>query len=81
MKLYEKIRQQKLVSTALLLVDAIDWDRDRTLVNTGVNAARNQQNAAGCDAAGDSACAELRGTDFTKLARKLDPSVVNITAD
>ncbi len=80
MKLYEKIRQQKLVSTALLLVTLSIGIVIGTLVNTGVNAARNQQNAPDATPLVIPHAQEL-GNEFTKLARKLDPSVVNITAD
>jgi serine protease Do len=80
MKLYEKIRQQKLVSTALLLVTLSIGIVIGTLVNTGVDAARNQQNAPDATPLVIPHAQEL-GNEFTKLARKLDPSVVNITAD
>ncbi len=79
MKLYQKIRQQKLVSTALLLVTLSIGIMIGTLVNTGVHAARNQ-NAADATPLVIPHATEL-GNEFTKLARKLDPSVVNITAD
>jgi serine protease Do len=80
MKLYEKIRQQKLVSTALLMVTLAVGIVIGTLVNTNVNAARNQQNAPDATPLVIPHAQEL-GNEFTKLARKLDPSVVNITAD
>jgi serine protease Do len=80
MKLYEKIRQQKMVSTALLLVTLSIGIVIGTLVNTGVNAARNQQNAPDATLLVIPKAQELP-SEFTKLARKLDPSVVNITAD
>jgi serine protease Do len=80
MKLYEKIRQQKLVSTALLLVTLSIGIVIGTLVNTGVNAARNQQNALDATPLVIPRAQELP-SEFTTLARKLDPSVVNITAD
>jgi serine protease Do len=80
MRLYERIRQQKLVSTALLLVTLSIGIVIGTLVNTGVNAARNQQNAPDATPLVIPHAQEL-GNEFTKLARKLDPSVVNITAD
>jgi serine protease Do len=79
MRLYEKIRQQKLVSSALLLVTLSIGIMIGTLVNTGVHAARNQ-NAADATPLVIPHATEL-GNEFTKLARKLDPSVVNITAD
>lgn len=80
MKLYDKMRQQKLLSTTLLLVTLSVGILIGTLVNTGVKAARDQQ------AAPDAAPlvipqAQEVGNEFTKLAKKLDASVVNITAD
>ena len=80
MKLYEQMRQQKLVSTALLMVTLSIGIMIGTLVNTGVNAAKNQQNAPDATPLVIPHAQEL-GNEFTKLARKLDPSVVNITAD
>src|SRR5271168_2956666 len=79
MMLYEKIRQQKLMSTALLLVTLSVGIVIGTLVNTGVNAARSQ-NAPDATPLVIPRVEEL-GNEFSKLARKLDPSVVNITAD
>jgi serine protease Do len=80
MKLYEKIRQQKLVSTALLMVTLSIGIMIGTLVNTGVHAARGQQAAPDATPLVIPHATEL-GNEFSKLARKLDPSVVNITAD
>jgi serine protease Do len=79
MKLYEKIRQQKLISTALLLVTLSVGIMIGTLMNTGVNAAHSQ-NAPDATPLVIPRAEEL-GNEFSKLARKLDPSVVNITAD
>jgi len=80
MKLYEKMRQQKVLSTALLLITLSVGILIGTLVNTGVNAARTQQAAPDATPLVIPHTEEL-GNEFTKLARKLDPSVVNITAD
>ena len=49
MKLYDKMRQQKLLSTTLLLFTLSVGIVIGTLVNTGVNAARGQQVAPGRD--------------------------------
>jgi serine protease Do len=80
MKLYEKMRQQKVLSTAVLLVTLSVGILIGTLVNTGVNAARTQQAAPDATPLVIPHAEEL-GNEFTKLARKLDASVVNITAD
>src|ERR1700722_1339287 len=79
MKLFEKIRQQKVISTALLLVTLSVGIMIGTLMNTGVNAAHSQ-NAPDATPLVIPRAEEL-GNEFSKLARKLDPSVVNITAD
>src|SRR5476649_335953 len=73
MKLLEKMRQQKLLSTTLLLFTLSIGIVIGTLVNIGVHAQRS--GAAAPDAT------PLVGNEFTKLAKMLEPSVVNITAD
>src|SRR5262249_50926488 len=80
MKLLEKMRQQKLLSTTLLLFTLSLGIVIGTLVNTGVHAQRGQS------AAPDATPLTLPkataiGNEFTKLAKILEPSVVNITAD
>ncbi len=80
MKLYNKMRQQKLLSTTLMLVTLSVGILIGTLVNTGVKAARDQQAAPDATPLVIPQAQEV-GNEFTKLARKLDPSVVNITAD
>ena len=80
MKLLEKMRQQKLLSTTLLLVTLSIGIVIGTLVNTGVHAQRSGS------AAPDATPlvvpkAAMAGNEFTKLAKMLEPSVVNITAD
>jgi serine protease Do len=80
MKLYERMRQQKLLSITLLLFTLSVGIVIGTLVNTGVHAARAQQAAPDATPLVVPSASEV-GNEFTKLARKLDPSVVNITAD
>jgi serine protease Do len=80
MKLFDKVRQQKLLSTTLLTITLSVGILIGTLVNTGVKAARDQQTAADATPLVIPHAQEV-GNEFTKLARKLDPSVVNITAD
>src|SRR5579872_3624172 len=80
MRLFEKMRQQKFLSITLLLVTLSIGIVIGTLVNTGVDAAHGQQ------AAPDATPlvipqAQAMGNEFTKLAKKMEPSVVNITAD
>lgn len=80
MKLFNKMRQQKLLSGTLLLITLSVGILIGTLVNTGVKAARDQQTAPDATPLVIPHAQEV-GNEFTKLARKLDPSVVNITAD
>src|ERR1700676_2891851 len=80
MKLLDKMRQQKLLSMTLLLFTLSIGIVIGTLVNTGVHAQRSGS------AAPDAAPlvvpkAAAIGNEFTKLAKMLEPSVVNITAD
>jgi serine protease Do len=81
MKLFEKMRQQKLLSTTLMLVTLSVGIVIGTLINTGVHAARAQQSAAPDATPLVIPHVQDVGNEFTKLAKKLDPSVVNITAD
>jgi serine protease Do len=80
MKLLDKMRQQKLLSTTLLLFTLSIGIVIGTLVNTGANAARGQNVAPDATPLVVPKAVEI-GNEFTKLAKKLDPSVVNITAD
>src|SRR5215469_11117657 len=80
MKLFDKMRQQKLLSTSLLLVTLAVGIMIGTLVNTGVKAARDQQVAPDATPLVIPHVEEL-GNEFTKLAKRVEPSVVNITAD
>src|SRR5579863_8855445 len=80
MKLYHKMREQKLLSTTLLLITLGVGILIGTLVNTGVKAARDQQAAPDASPLVVPHAQEL-GNEFTKLAKRVEPSVVNITAD
>src|SRR5713101_4789102 len=80
MRLLDKMRQQKLLSTTLLLFTLSIGIVIGTLVNTGANAARGQNAAPDATPLVVPKAVEI-GNEFTKLAKKLDPSVVNITAD
>src|SRR5690242_15167093 len=80
MKLLDKMRQQKLLSTTLLLFTLSIGIVIGTLLNTGVHAQRS--GVAAPDAAPLVVPKATQvGNEFTKLAKMLDPSVVNITAD
>ncbi len=80
MKLYEKMRQQKLLSTTLLLFTLSLGIVIGTLLNTGVHAAKGQNVAPGATPLVIPHAVEA-ASEFTALAKKLEPSVVNITAD
>jgi len=80
MKLFEKMRQQKLISMALMLFTLSVGILIGTLINTQVNAARDQ-NAAPDATPLTVPRLSVLGNDFTALAKKLEPSVVNITVD
>jgi serine protease Do len=79
MQLLEKMRQQKLMSLALMLFTLSIGILIGTLINTQVNAAKDQTapDATPLTVPRLSAL----GNDFTALAKKLEPSVVNITVD
>ena len=79
MKLFDKIREQKLMSMALMLFTLSVGILIGTLINTQVNAAKDQTapDATPLTVPRLSAL----GNDFTALAKKLEPSVVNITVD
>ena len=80
MRWFKVMRQQKLLSLSLLLVTLAIGIVIGTLVNTGVHAARPQ--AAAPDAAPLVVPSAVQlGNEFTKLAKRLEPSVVYITAD
>jgi len=79
-KLLEKMRQQKLLSMTLLLVTLSVGIVIGTLINTGVHAQHSQ--AAAPDATPlVIPKGVVVGNEITKLAKMLEPSVVNITAD
>jgi serine protease Do len=79
-KIIDKMRQQKLLSTMLMLLTLSVGIVIGTLINTGVHAQKGGAGAA--DATPLSLPKPVQiGNEFTKLAKMLDPSVVNITAD
>lgn len=80
MKLLAKIRQQKLTSTALMLFTLSVGILIGTLINTQVNAARGQSVAPDATPLSIPKASEI-GNEFTKLAKKVEPSVVNITVE
>src|SRR5579862_6333468 len=80
MKLLEKMRQQKLLSMTLVLFTLSIGIVIGTLVNTGVHAQRGGSTAPDATPLTLPKAVQI-GNEFTKLAKMLEPSVVNITAD
>src|ERR1700704_4220821 len=80
MKLLEKMRQQKLLSTTLLLFTLSVGIVIGTFVSTGAHAARDQNVAPDATPLVIPKAVTI-GNEFTQLAKKLEASVVNITAD
>jgi serine protease Do len=74
------MRQQKLLSTTLMLCTLGIGIVIGTVVNTGVNAAKAQNVAPDATPLVVPAAVEA-SNEFSKLAKKISPSVVNITAD
>ncbi|HTW65997.1 MAG TPA: Do family serine endopeptidase [Bryobacteraceae bacterium] len=80
MRWFKVMRQQKLLSLSLLLVTLSVGIVIGTLINTGVHAARPQVVAPDATPLVVPSAVQL-GNEFTKLAKRLEPSVVYITAD
>ncbi len=80
MRWYKAMRQQKLLSLSLLLITLSIGIVIGTLLNTGVHAAKGQAAAPDATPLVVPSPTQL-GNEFTKLAQRLEPSVVYITAD
>ncbi len=80
MNLFDKMRQQKLMSVTLMVFTLSIGILIGTLVNTQVHAARGQAVAPDATPLTIPKAVEI-GSDFTKLAKKLQPSVVNIRVE
>src|SRR5579863_4608426 len=80
MNVFDKMRQQKLMSVTLMVFTLSIGILIGTLVNTQVNAAKGQAVAPDATPLTVPKAVEI-GSDFTKLAKKLQPSVVNIVVE
>src|SRR5438046_1955084 len=80
MKLFDKIRQQKLLSATMMLFTLSVGILIGTLINTQVSAQRGPLAAPDATPLKVPAVAAI-GNEFTALAKKLEPSVVNITVE
>lgn len=78
--MFDRLRQQKLLSFTLLLFTLAIGIVIGTIVNTHVSAAKGQSAAPDATPLKVPNAVEI-GNEFTKLAKKLAPSVVNITAE
>jgi serine protease Do len=80
MMLYSKMRQQKLMSATLMLFTLSVGILIGTLINTKVHAAKDQNVAPDASPLSIPKASEI-GNDFTALAKRLEPSVVNINVE
>ncbi len=80
MNWFDKMRQQKLMSFTLMIFTLSVGILIGTVINTQVNAAKGQAVAPDATPLVIPKAVEI-GSDFTKLAKKLQPSVVNIVVE
>jgi serine protease Do len=80
MNFFDKMRQQKLMSITLMVFTLSFGILIGTVINTQVNAAKGQSVAPDATPLVIPKAVEI-GSDFTKLAKKLQPSVVNIVVE
>ncbi len=80
MNLFDKVRQQKLLSVTLMVFTLSVGILIGTLINTQVHAARGQAVAPDATPLTIPKAVEAPN-EFTKLAKQLEPSVVNITVE
>ena len=80
MTLFDKMRQQKLMSFTLMIFTLSVGILIGTLVNTQVNAARGQNAAPDATPLTVPKAVEA-GNEFSKIAKKLQPSVVNVIVE
>src|SRR5271154_1825147 len=80
MRWYKIMWRQKLLSLSLVLVTLSIGIVIGTLLNSGVHAAKAQATAPDASPLVIPNPVEL-GNEFTKLAKRMEPSVVYITAD
>src|SRR3712207_6326742 len=81
MSLFDKMRRQKLLSFSLLLFTLSIGIVLGTLMSTGVNAAKSQAAAADATPLVIPPATKLPNNQFVEMARRLEPSVVNISTD
>ena len=79
MSFFDKMRRQKLLSFSLILFTLSIGVIIGTMVSTGVKAAKDQSGAPGATALAIPNPVQL-STSFSTLAKRLEPSVVNISS-
>jgi serine protease Do len=77
----QRLRQQKLLSLSLLLFTLSIGIVIGTLISTGVNAAKTQVAAGDAVPLITPAVSKMPNNQFVELAKKLEPTVVNIGTD
>jgi len=80
MSLYDKVRTQKILSFSLILFTLAIGVMIGTVVQTGAKAAREQQAAPDATPLTIPAPSPVEN-EFTKIAKRLEPSVVNISIE
>ncbi len=80
MSLFDKLKREKLLSTSLMVFTLSIGILIGTLINTGVNAAKGQATAPDATPLVIPVPTKLPN-EFTEIAKRVDPSVVNITSD
>src|SRR5687768_7393120 len=81
MGLFHKVRSQKLLSFSLLLFTLSIGIVIGTLITTGVNAAKDQVAAPDATPLVTPPVANLPTNPFVELAKKMEPTVVNISTE
>lgn len=79
MSLFDKVRSQKLLSLSLLVFTLSVGIIIGTLLNTGVRAAKDQVTAKDATPLVTPPVSKMPGNQFVELARKMEPTVVNIS--
>jgi len=80
MSLYDKVRTQKVLSFSLILFTLAIGVLIGTVVQTGAKAARGQAVAADATPLSIPSPVQMQ-SEFTKIAKKLEPAVVNISTE
>jgi serine protease Do len=81
MSLWNKVRQQKLLSLSLLLFTLVIGIVIGTLISTGVKAAKDQQAAPDATPLVTPPVGKLPPNEFVALAKRMEGTVVNISTE